>query len=506
MTNFRSRLISSAGQLANMTSAGPNLAWIACVLSGILVGYLIPISLGWIDGKNAAMFVPILLGSLIVAFVFGRIYLIYLLAFCWFVPIATAGVKFVPITGGITGWELLLWFTTLLALITGDIPLLRSSARNINSGMPHVRWIWIGLGMFSISSWLAISRVVPEGYGQFRYAAINIICLFLTSTNLVRSEKQLKQLVFWFFMGIIGLLVFQIGVGGYEFSSGRLFVHLISLTGVSSLAWPNKMALLASSGVPLALSLSIWPQSGRPVRVGATVLFLVLILIVFLTVSRAQIVSVFVASCIVFLVMYPSDKKAAISYFAAITIISFLLFILLSPVILPMIDFEGVFEIPRRLASFVNLFDNDSSFNIRKKLAAVALDQMRPFGIGYGYFVKLTGVWEHNLFLAVLNGSGVLGLLGLGIFLMNYYVAAIVSLKNSKGFIRVMCAGAIGSIVTLAINGLTIEVFFPTYSESSLVALAIGFAAIKLAQRERIIGLSSPSPAHRKFDIKKLGL
>jgi hypothetical protein len=486
MDNFRSRHIGQADRLTNPKIPGPTLIFIICILGvSLLVGLFMGRFAGVILEKKAAVMIPLLVGGIIVAFVNGRIALLYLLAFCWFVPAVFAGLGFITITIGVTGWELLLWLLMFLTLVTGDISLLRSSTRHSKGRSLSIRWLWVGLGMVSVFSWLAIGRVVLEGAGQFRYAAINLIFLFLVMNNLVVNEKQLKNLVFWFLAGVVGLVVFQIGVGGYEFLEGRLSVNMISLTSTVIQALPNRMALLASSGIPLALCLALWNQEGRLVRTIATVIYLMLFIIVFLTVSRAQMISVSIASFIVFVLMSRLNKKNVISLFFVLSTTIFLLLNQVIPIILASSGAGAITNVIGRFLSFSNLFIGDRTLGTRLDIIKISLDLLNPFGIGYGHIAQLTGMWEHNLFLTVLNGSGILGLLGLVIFFVGYAVVAIMSIQNSKGFVWVMSVGALASIVTLAINGLSIEIIYPTYPESSLVALAIGFAAIKLAKLEK---------------------
>ena len=502
MDNFRSRHIGQAGRLANPKISVPTLIFIVCIMGvSLLVGLIVAIFAGVILEKKVAVIIPFLVGGIIVAFVYGRIALLYLLAFCWFVPAVFAGLGFITIAMGVTGWELLLWLLMFLTLVTGDISLLRSSTRHSKGRSLSIRWLWIGLGMVSLFSFLAIGRVVPEGAGEFRYAAINIIFLFLVTCNLVVNEKQLKNLVFWFLAGVVGLVVFQIGVGGYEFLEGRLSVNMISLTSTVIKALPNRLALLASSGAPLALCLALWNQAGRLERTIATVIYLALLVIVFLTVSRAQMISVSIASIIVFVLFLRSNKKTVIGLFFVLGITFFLLWYQVYPNIFRISGSEGITNVIKRFLSFGDLFAGDSTLNTRINLVKISLDILQPFGIGYGRIAQLTGMWEHNLFLTILNGSGLLGLLGLVIFFISYATAAIISLQNRKSFIWVICVGALASLVTFAVNGLSIEIIYPTYPESSLVAVAIGLAAIKLARREKVVRLSSAN--HREYGVNK---
>lgn len=486
MDYFRLRHKNQAGRLANLRIAAPTLIWTICILGlSLLAGLFIARFSGVVLEKKTAILIPPLFGAIIVAFVFGRITLLYLLAFSWFVPIVTQGFGFIPIIFGVTGWELLLWLTTFLVFVTGDIPLSRYSGRKRYNGNSSIRWAWVGLGMVSMFSWLAIGLVVREGYGMFRFAAINIICLFILSDNLVKNEKQLKRLVFWFLMGFVSLLVFQIGVGGYGFWEGRLELHMITFPGGVIRVMPNKSALLASSGAPIAFSLALWRQLSRLLKLAASILYGALLIIVFLSVSRAQIISVSVATFLIFWVMFRSNKRAIFVFLATLGITIFLIWYWLFPFIFNLTSPEGGMDVVYRFLSLGDLFTGkltgDPNLNIRMSFIQKSLELMQPFGIGYGYIVKFSGFWEHNLFLAILNGSGILGLLGLVIFFVGYTLTAIISMQHSKGFVWVMNVAALASIVTLAINGLSIEIIYPTYPESSLVALAIGLAAFKLS-------------------------
>jgi hypothetical protein len=435
--------------------------------------------------KKIAIIIPLLIVGIFVALAFGRVVLIYILSFCWFVPAVFAGINFIPIATGITAWELLLWLTILLAFVTGDIPWVRSSPRHPNGHSPSTISIWIGLGMVSLFSILAIGRVVPEGVGQFRYAALNIISLFLVVRYLVVSEKQLKYFVSWFLTGVVGLIVFQIGIGGFAFLSGRLSVNMISLTGVAMQVLPNRLALLASSGAPVVLCFALWNQSGRLLRVVATMIYLSLLIIVILTVSRAQMISILIASIIVIVLMLRLNKKTIIGLLVILGITLILLWYQVFPYIFQISGSEGISNIFNRFSSFGHLFAGDNTLSIRVSLIKISLDLLQPFGMGYGRIAQLTGMWEHNLFLSILNGSGLLGVLGIVIFFISYAVASILSLKNHNSFIWLMCVGALASIATLLINGLSIEIIYPTYPESSLIAVAIGFAAVNLAQGEK---------------------
>jgi hypothetical protein len=486
MSNFESSLISRIVRSVNLKLHDSIFLMTICILgisllAGVLEGK-------WLDAilkKQAAILIPLLLVGIILAFVFGRIALLYLLAFCWFIPVNTAGFGFIPITIGITGWELLLWLTMFLALITGDIPLLKPSAPRNGGKSLSIYFTWIGLGIISLFSLLAIGRVVPKGYGEFRYATFDIILLFLVAINLIRNEKQLKFLVYSFLAGCVGMLIFQFGVGGFVFIAGRLRVNFITLTGFNSETLPNHVAILASSITPLVLCLALWNRSGRLVRIFSLIIYGALFAIVFLTVSRAQMITISVASFIVISIMQRHNKKYMIGFVIILSITLILLWDWIFPMVFKISGSEGIANITNRFLSFGDFFAGDQTLGTRINLIRLSLELLQPFGIGYGYIAQLTGYWEHNVFMAILNGSGLFGLLGLILFLSGYAAAAIISWQKDNSFIGVMCVGALASAVTFIINGLSNELIYPTYPESSLVALAIGLAAIKLAQIEK---------------------
>jgi hypothetical protein len=461
---------------------------VAAGLGSVALGLCVPVFLDAISGLRAAIMFPMLAVCLGAAIVFGSRLLLYSLAFVWFIPIITGGVRFIPITASTTGWELLLWLAMLVALASGVIRLIRPAPGSPPRSDFPVHGIWVGLAAVTISSLLAVGRVSQAGYGEFRYATINILCLMILANRLILDEKQLERWILWFLGGAAGLLIYQIGFGGYEFVNGRLIVHMVSLLDVDIVALPNKIAILASSCAPFALCVAIGGRL-RGLRLSASVLYAVLLIVIFLTFSRAQMIAVTIASAIVLLLSWRSSPGAVISLLVILIVTGVGAFRWLLYGVLQSIDARGISEISYRLESFFSFFVGDQSLAGRFDLVRLSFSFLseQPFGIGYGRIANLTGHWEHNLFMAVMNGSGLVGLAGLLLFFVTYTLAAFKALGTSTGFVRWVCIAAVGSIATMAINGLSCELICPTYPESSLIAIAIGLAAITVARNRHSV-------------------
>ncbi|MBA4375974.1 MAG: hypothetical protein C0401_07360 [Anaerolinea sp.] len=436
-----------------------------------------------ISGLRAAFMFPILVIALIIAILWGRIVLLYLLAVVWVIPLVTAGVGGISLTAGTTAWELLLWLTVVLSLIMGDIPLLQFSSRTKESRTSSLHGIWIGLAIVTVFSVLAITRVRLPGVSMFRYAALDIPCLLILAKFLVRREKQLERWALWFLVGAIGLLVYQLILGGYEFVDGRLTVHMITPIDTDIVTLPNKTAILASSCAPLVLCLALGSRT-RLLRLTSIATYATLLLVTVLTFSRAQIIAISIGSSLVFLLAWRTSRWSTVIMLTVLGVTATGAVIWVWPGIRQSLGTGGIAEITYRVTSFLSFFEGDPTLGGRISLIRTSFILLgeQPFGIGFGRITEITGYWEHNLFMAVMNGSGLLGLAGLLFFFAAYGIAAYKAIDHATGFMQWMCISALGSLITMAVNGLSNELIHPTYA-ASIMALAVGLAAINLAQK-----------------------
>ena len=427
---------------------------------------------------RTGIFVPLAaLVVVIMAVIKQEVVLLYLLAVIWVMAITTGGFSAIPLTGGLTAWELLLYVGVAVAMALGRISLLRRSADNqVAEGRGGLEGVWIGLLLVLFGSLAVLGKTNSEGYGNFRYAAINPLLVFILATSLIKRSEQLVRFSIALCIGSLAVLVMQV-IPGFDMSTGRLqLINRLNVFGDQYGVQANRLGLWINSCMPLILCYVVGAKK-RVLRWGSLLLYLALAVVLFLTVSRGCQIAALVSSVLVLLVMsrvgYRRRAWAIIGLLAAIMLV--------------VLVFNRSWSVLN--PSFLRTGDLESRLELWR--LSIGLVTANPLGIGYGALVPITGMWEHNMFILVMNGGGLIGLLGLVVFFISYISACIRAMRRSEGILRLLCIAALGSAVSLILTGMSMEILYPTYPEAALLMLALGFCAVKLAYRIPAAGVQS---------------
>jgi hypothetical protein len=452
----------------------------------ILIGLALAAGLASLSGTfgklRTGLLAPAIVLAAVGAMLAGQEIIIYLLAIVWVIPITTAGIRPIAITQGLTAWELLLYAGFAVAVISGRVRLLGRTRRNGIQDTRLANWIWVGLLIVSMGSWLAVSKTNAYGYGNFRYVAINPLILFVLATSLIKSHDQLLKFSLALCVGAAAAIVIQLS-SGFNMETGRLSARLVSLFGEEGFASPNRIGLWVSTVMPLALCFAIGAKK-QVLRLLSMLLYLALAFVVVITFSRGSMLAAAVGSALILLLVRSAGyrRQSAIAYGLMISG-AFLIVWYVSMYLIPNVSSFFVSDITNRLESFNRFFSGEESIISRMELWRLSfhLIASNPMGIGYGIITAMTGYWEHNMFIMVMNGGGIVALIGLFVFLISYLIVCFHAVRRTKGLVRLLLIAVLGSTITTMINGLVIELLAPNYGEPSLLVLALGLCALRLS-------------------------
>lgn len=448
------------------------------ILVAGIAGALTPAITTWTGSLTTGLLVPILAVLIPTSLLLGREVLLYLLALTWILPVTTAGTDVVPLARHLSAWELLLYAAFAGSLASGHI---RFGTRLYNSRMspPFISGVWIGLVLVLLGSLLAAGRTTPLGHANFRYAGVVPLALFLLTLSLVDSPKVLTRLALLLLTSTVGVLVVQLGLG-FATDHGRLTIQIAAPFGIREIGRANRLAIWLNSLMPLALSLALASRAYL-VRLSSLFLYGALGSALFLTLSRGNLLAALAGSLVVIYHGIRIKRRDGLLSALPMAII-----VILASLGYLANWFQGLDDYSHgsvidRASSFASLSAISEGLASRIDLWRLSAQMFAdtPFGSGYGTLVDITGSWEHNIFVLIANGGGVIGLIGLVVFLASYASACLRALKTAHVSTRWVSVAALGGLLTFVLNGMTTEVLYPGYAEPALLALALGLAATK---------------------------
>jgi len=229
------------------------------LLASLAAGAATPKLMGIADAfskRRAAAAAPFAALVLVGMRLWGQEILLYVLAVVWMVPVNTAGLsRVIPLTKGMTVWELLLYLGTAAVLLGGHVgPGHETDNGSAQRTGSSIVGIWAGLLLLSLGSLLAYRNVNSlYGYGNFRFVTIDTVLLFVLGSSLLTRRVHLSRFSVFLALGAIAVLVFQLAPGFFLSETGRLSAELVSPFGTEARALPKRVGLWVSMFMPLAL-------------------------------------------------------------------------------------------------------------------------------------------------------------------------------------------------------------------------------------------------------------
>ncbi|MBQ8848917.1 MAG: O-antigen ligase family protein [Clostridia bacterium] len=278
----------------------------------------------------------------------------------------------------------------------------------------------------------AISAGGFEGYKEVLLSCELILGYFLI-VNLMRTEQWIRRCISALVTS--GTIVAFIGIGQYFFNSlsseawlDTEYFYDIKGRAVSLFDNPNILAIYLVIVLPFALYMMISAQKGRAKLLGAISVASVLLCIV-LTWSRgAWLAAIF---CLVLFLLIYSRKT--------------LRYMLLSCMFVPFLPFFLPQSVVRRFTSIGDLADSSTMYRVYTWRGT--LNMIKEYfmgGIGYGstafqniypqyaYAGIEAAEHSHSLFLQILVGTGIIGLIAFALIIFLFTQMNFEYIKNSK--------------------------------------------------------------------------
>ena len=305
--------------------------------------------------------------------------------------------------------------------------------------------------------------------------------------NLIRTEKWIKRCV-----GVLvtsGTVVAFIGIGQYMFgvlSAGAWldtgYFNDIKGRAVSLFDNPNVLALYLIIILPFALCMTIQAAKGRAKLLGSISVISIALCLV-LTWSRGAWIAAIIC-LLVFCLIY--SRKT-------------LRYIILSCFFVPFVPFFLPQSVTKRFMSIGDLADSSTLYRVYTwKGTLNVVKEFFVSGIGYGTTAFQTiypqyayaGIeaaeHSHNLFLQILVGTGVIGLIAFGIIMLLFTQMNLEYIKNSKNTVlKLIVISAFCAILAALLFGLfdftwySYRMFFLFWS-----VVAIAVASVRISRDE----------------------
>lgn len=416
----------------------------------------------------------------------GTVGLLILLAAMTWYPIRLAPLERLlgPLTEGLSVTQIAVFGGAVLAVA---IPSVDSARRR---GIHTI----IAVLIVAVIGWALTLLVIPSGAGMARssfylfrsivyYTLIPLLCL-----RVIETPKQAER-VGWAILFSITVYVSLILLDFYVWNSatyatdlttaGRLHAWYV-LPGASSMGlWAPQLSSVLSTVVPLALIFWVAKRM-RLQRVAAIGISLLLVIVMAWTFGRAGWFGM-LGAVLIMLWCGRARKIFSLSRFSVPVVMAVGLGIWL--VILTV---QSNSELAARLFELANLRGAESTvFRLFLWRSSIGTWLSNPLtGAGFGATASAIGYYEHNAYLALLNGVGPIGLLAyLSFWIWAGYRCWLLSASDDHMLALFGLAG-LGSLVATLITAMA--EFMPFYHEASWFILGIALALSYMASDHRI--------------------
>ncbi|MBA4383617.1 MAG: hypothetical protein C0410_02675 [Anaerolinea sp.] len=449
------------------------IAVISVVVLPVMVGFLIRINIkiGIVMIALVAFFVALRFFSLDIV--------VYIIALAWWLPINVAPSFLGPLAYTLRLPEVIIYMGLLLLLFS-NFNNSRQTKQNVLRDP-----IWIFLISLLLGGLIASGNILTlPGYAMFRqstflFISVIIVCRYLLTTQ----EKIYHTLELLLISNVLFdafILIAPIFPGiffekalSYLITSRLGGIYMIPRIG-SIYFGPNTIGLIVGIGAVIALTFALF-DTGLKKSLLAGAVYLLNLIVLAMTGSRASFASMLIAIIPVLLYALRVKKKTRVILYAAALIIGLM-------IILPKII---TIETLDRIQSTTSFY-NDPSGQTRLYLIEKGIDLFRrnPFGIGYGTFVTLTDnfiMWEQNFFLNTALGGGFLGLVGLlGFFFILFWRGTSKCVSERRHNTGYNCLACLGASLAFFLNSLLTDPNISDGVSFAWLVLGITFASISL--------------------------
>lgn len=343
---------------------------------------------------------------------------------------------------------------------------------------------WIFLIILLLGGLIASANIKTlDGYAMLRRSTFLFISVIIVCRYLLTTQRQIFHLLNLLLISnclFIAFILIAPNFPGIFFEKALSYINTSRLGGIYIIPrignfyfGPNNISLIMGMGGVIALTFAL-NDTGLKKRIMAGAVFLLNMIVLAMTGSRASIVSTMIAIIPIILYALWTQKKTKVIPYAAVLILGLM-------IVLP--KFISI-ETRERIQSATSI-SNDPSGQTRLFLLEKGIDLFRrnPFGIGYGNFVTLNDnfiMWEQNLLLNTALGGGFLSLVGLlGFFFILFWRGASKLISESKE-IRYICIASLGASLAFFINSMLSDPNAETSVYFSWVVLGITFASVSM--------------------------
>ncbi len=314
--------------------------------------------------------------------------------------------------------------------------------------------------------------------------------------NLMRTEKWIKRCIYAMvgsaaFVSVIGIGEFILGTKSSDSTwlDASLFSD-IKLRVVSLFENPNVLSVFLVIIFPLALALRIISTKNNE-KLLSTLICALIILCTVLTWSRGAWLGLLIGA-VIFFIMY---SKKTIRFFGLL-----LLLIPFSPMLIPS-------SVLNRFLSITNLADSSISYRLYTWKGTISMIGKYLWGgIGFGneafqnvyphyaYAGMETAQHSHSLFLQILAGTGIVGLIVFAIVMLLSFQKCFEYIKSPENKqSRVFVSAVISALVSALVMGMFDYIWY-NYRVFYIfwVILAVGCAFVRVGNSEILRKQANP--------------
>jgi len=404
---------------------------------------------------------------------------IALAGFWWFTP-TTRDYLPIPFLSPI---EALLYVLLLYVLFFEDAPL----KRYISLSGPPMKLTVVGfafLFVFGLTTLLVGSRDIAYGSYYLRNASILPLAIILIGGFGLHERRQLLFVMDVFVAGTAVfclVLLTNYLMRTYDPESlintnfgARLGGHPTFPFRFRVLYDPVSLGVALSTLFPFLASWSIHSFGQVRGKLGSFVLLLVLG-VVFATGTRGAWIALVASAVFVFFLYGNKKSKILLLGFFSVVVILF-------------IESDLMSVNPILAERVVSLQDVSSQGNLEYRIELInkAWDILlaNPLGLGFGRFHRPI-MNEHNMYMFIAMGTGLVGLIVFCIILLSLFQSLRKGYSISDSTTKALCAGGLGSLVALVINGLGDASIMEAYQTQVIfLVIAITHAGVLIASKE----------------------